>query len=86
MNASDFWFGLVAGIPVGFIVAAWVAYRAKERARAKLQNSFQGIRSGLVDLINSIKDIDEVKITIRDETSEEDPEPATSSRPAKDLH
>ena len=92
MNASDFWLGLVAGIPLGFIAAAWVAYRAQERAKAKMIQSFQAAKTEVLRLLETAQDITEIRITINDRDgeleleTEEDPPAASSSRPPKGYH
>ena len=92
MNYADFLFGVIVGVPLGFMWAAWVAYRAKERAKKKLEDSVERLRSGIVNFVNLLKDHADVQITIVDRNgefeleTEEDPPAALSSRPRKGLH
>lgn len=92
MIGSDFFFGVITGTAIGFIWAAWVAYRAQERARAKMIQSFQAAKTEVLRLLETAQDITEIRITINDRDgeleleTEEDPPAATSSRRPKDLH
>ena len=86
MIEAGFWFLL------GFFVASWLAWRAQKRTQAKVLQSFQAAKTEILRLIDSARDITEVKITIIDRNgeleleTEEDPPAATSSRRRKDLH
>lgn len=87
MIEAGFWFLL------GFFVASWLAWRAQAKQRAKAIKSFKVAKTEILELVDSIRDMTEIKITIIDhngelelETEEEDLEPAQSSQPAKDLH
>ena len=85
MIESGFWFLL------GFIVASWMAYRAQRRLIAKRTESFQAAKEEVLRLLESMKELTEVRVTIRDETgeliveTEEDPAPP-GKPPRKDLH
>lgn len=84
---AGFWFLL------GFFVASWLAWRSQKRERAKAIQSFRIAKKEILRLLESMKELTEVKITIIDrngelelETEEEDPPAALSSRSRKDLH
>ena len=83
---AGFWFLL------GFFVASWLAYHARLRAQKKAMNSFAAVRSEVLRLLDTVKNLTEVKITITDRDgeleleTEEDPPAAPSSRPPKDFH
>ncbi len=83
---AGFWFLL------GFFVASWLAWRAQKRTQAKAVQSFQVAKSEILRLLDSVRDITEVRVTIIDRDgeleleTEEDPPAATSSRRPKDLH
>lgn len=86
MIQAGFWFLL------GFFVASWLAYRAQKRNQAKILQSFQAAKSEVLRILDSVRDITEVRVTIIDRDgeleleTEEDPPAATSSRRPKDLH
>ncbi len=86
MIESGFWFLL------GFFVASWLAYRAQKRTQAKVLQSFQAAKSEVLRILESARDITEVRVTIIDRDgeleleTEEDPPAATSSRRRKGLH
>ena len=86
MIEAGFWFLL------GFFVASWLAYRAQKRNQAKIVQSFQAAKSEVLRILDSARDITEVRVTIIDRDgeleleTEEDPPAATSSRRPKDLH
>ena len=83
---AGFWFLL------GFFVASWLAWRAQARQRTKAIKSFQVAKTEVLELLDSLRDVTEVKITIIDHNgeleleTEEDPPAALSSRSRKDLH
>lgn len=77
----------------GFIVASWLSWRSQKRNQAKLLKSVQVAKKEIFRVLNSMKELTEVRVTIIDhngelelETEEEDPPAALSSRPRKDLH
>ncbi len=86
MIEAGFWFLL------GFLVASWLAWRAQKRTQAKVLRSFQAAKTEILRLLDSMKELTEVKITIIDRNgeleleTEEDPPAAASSRRRKDLH
>ncbi len=86
MIEAGFWFLL------GFFVASWLAWRAQAKQRAKAMKSFKVAKSEILELVDSIRDMTEIKITIIDHNgeleleTEEDPPAAASSRRRKDLH
>lgn len=86
MIESGFWFFL------GFFVASWLAWRAQTKQRAKAIKSFEVAKKEIFGLLETLRDLTEVKITIIDRNgeleleTEEDPPAATSSRRPKDLH
>ena len=83
---AGFWFLL------GFFVASWLAYQAAIKRQKKAMNSFAAARTEVLRLLENVKNLTEVKITITDRDgeleleTEEDPPAATSSRRPKDLH
>ena len=83
---AGFWFLL------GFFVASWLAWRAQARQRTKAIKSFQVAKTEVLELLDSLRDVTEVKITIIDRNgeleleTEEDPPATLSSRSRKDLH
>ena len=85
MNWADFLFGAL----VGFMLAAWLAYRRQARERHRQENAYQRVRSEILRLLERVKDLTEVRITIRDETGElkiETDELDPVPKPKKDLH
>ena len=86
MIESGFWFLL------GVFVASWLAWRAQARQRTKAIKSFQVAKTEVLELLDSLRDVTEVKITIIDRDgeleleAEEDPPAATSSRRRRGLH
>jgi hypothetical protein len=54
----------VVGFLLGFLAASWAAYRAKLRARARMAKATSAIRTEVLRLLDSLKDVSEVKITI----------------------
>lgn len=83
---AGFWFLL------GFFVASWMAWRAQKRNQAKALQSFQVAKSEVLRILDSVRDITEIRVTIIDRDgeleleTEEDPPAATSSRRRRDLH
>ena len=73
----------LAGFLLGFMIAAWLAYRRQARERARAADAYQRVRSEVYRLLDRIGDFTEVKITIQDETGELKVE---SEVPKKDLH
>jgi hypothetical protein len=57
-------FGFVLGFLVGFFLASWAAYKAKIRARASMSKATSAIRTEVLRLLETLKDVSEVKITI----------------------
>ncbi len=87
MNAlflSGFWFLL------GFMVASVMAYKANLKQRAKAAQSFQAAKNEVLRLLDSMRDLTEIRVTIRDETGElkveTDVDDDLVPKPAKDLH
>ncbi len=85
-DEAGFWFLL------GFFVASWLAWRAQARNKEKALQSFQAAKSEVLRLLDSVREMTEIKITIIDRDgeleleTEEDPPAATSSRRPKNLH
>lgn len=83
---AGFWF------LAGFLLASWLAYKARLRAQMRARNSFAAVRNEVLRLIDAARDLTEVRVTIIDRNgeleleTEEDPPAALSSRPPKDLH
>jgi len=86
LAAAGFWFLL------GFLIASWLAWRAQKRNREKAIQAFQVAKSEILRLLDSVRDITEVRVTIIDRNgeleleTEEDPPAAPSSRRPKSLH
>jgi hypothetical protein len=64
------WPDAALGFLLGFIVASWLAWRAQARNRLRALAHFQAAKSEILRLIDSLRDVTEVRITIRDETGE----------------
>jgi len=79
MNLQTFALGFLAG----FMFAAWLAYRRQARERERQASAYQAVRSEVYRLLDSVKDLTQVEITIKDETGELHVE---SEVPKKDLH
>ena len=78
MNAfivAGFWFLL------GFMVASVMAYRAQERRKIQAAASFQAAKNEVIRILNSVKEMTEIKITIVDQ----DGELAIESEPKPDT-
>ncbi len=83
MNWVDFLFGALAG----FMLAAWLAYKRQASERTRQEEAYRRVRAEIFRLLERVKDMTEVRITIRDETGElkiETDEPVPT--PKKDLH
>ncbi len=86
MIESGFWFLL------GFFVASWLAYRARERTAAKAAQSFQVAKTEVLRILDAVRDITQIRVTIIDRDgeleleTEEDPPAETSSRRRRGLH
>jgi hypothetical protein len=55
---------LLLGFVLGFFAASWAVYRAKLQARARMAKATSAIRTEILRLLDSLKDVSEVKITI----------------------
>ena len=75
---SGFWFLL------GFFLASWLAWKGQIRKRAQAAASFQEAKNEVIRILNSVKDMTEITVTIRDETGELTLE--SEAKPAKNLH
>lgn len=75
---SGFWFLL------GFFLASWLAWKAQIRKRAQAAASFQEAKNEVIRILNSVKEMTEITVTIRDETGELTLE--SEAKPAKNLH
>lgn len=73
--AAGFWFLL------GFMVASVMAYRAQERRKIQAAASFQAAKNEVIRILNSVKEMTEIKITIVDQ----DGELAIESEPKPDT-
>lgn len=73
--AAGFWFLL------GFIVASVMAYKAQERRKIQAAASFQAAKNEVIRILNSVKEMTEIKITIVDQ----DGELAIESEPKPDT-
>ena len=78
LAVSGFWFLL------GFFLASWLAWRAQLKQRARLAQSFQAAKKEVLRLLDSMKDLAEIRVTIRDEAGVLIVE--SQAKPAKDLH
>ncbi len=61
---AGFWFLM------GFIVCSIMAYRAQARERERRAATFQNAKAELMRLINAVRDVTEVRITITDDDGE----------------
>jgi len=61
---NGFWFCL------GFILAAWLSYKGQERKKAQVAASFLIAKNEIIRILNAVKDMTEITVTIRDETGE----------------
>lgn len=61
---AGFWFLL------GFMVASVMAYRAQERRKIQAAASFQAAKNEVIRILNSVKEMTEIKITIVDQDGE----------------
>jgi len=61
---AGFWFLL------GFFVASWIAYKTRLRNQANALRNFQSARTELLRVLETVKELTEVTVTIRDETGE----------------
>ena len=75
---NGFWFFL------GFVAAAWLSYKDQERRRRQIARSFIEAKNEVIRILNAVKDMTEITVTIRDETGELTVE--SEGKPAKDLH
>ena len=78
LAVSGFWFLL------GFFLASWLSYKAQARKRIQAAASFQEAKNEVIRILNSVKDMTEITVTIRDETGELTLE--SEAKPAKNLH
>jgi len=80
--AAGFWFLL------GFFVASWLAYKSQAKRRIQSLESFRTAKSEILKLLQDVREVTEIRVTIHDEdgelevTTEEAPLPP----PKKDLH
>ncbi len=77
---AGFWFFL------GFVLAAWLSYKGEERRKAKIAASFLEAKNEVIRILNAVKDMTEITVTIRDETGELTVESEGQKKPSKDLH
>lgn len=61
---AGFWFFL------GFFLATWLAYKAQDRKRAQAAASFLAAKNQVIQILNSVKEMTEITVTIKDETGE----------------
>ena len=64
------WTDAALGFMVGFFVASWLAWRAQARNRVQAAASFQAAKTEILRLLDSLREVTEVRVTIRDETGE----------------
>ena len=64
------WPDAVLGFLAGFIVASWLAWKGQRRQRLRASAQFQAAKHEVLRLLDSLRDVTEVRITIRDETGE----------------
>ena len=64
------WPDTILGFLLGFIVASWLAWRAQSRNRVQAATQFQAAKAEILRLLDSLRDVTEVRVTIRDETGE----------------
>ncbi len=76
--AAGFWFLL------GFMVASVMAYKAQERRKLQAAASFLAAKNEVIRILNSVKEMTEIKITIVDQDGELAIE--SEGTPTKDLH
>jgi DNA-binding transcriptional regulator LsrR (DeoR family) len=78
---NGFWFFL------GFVVAAWLSYKDQERRKRQIAASFLQAKNEVIRILNAVKEMTEITVTIRDETGELTVESeGKPAKPAKDLH
>ncbi len=85
MNIGD----ALLGFMVGFIAASWLAHRSQIRNRIRAAAQFQAAKTEVLRLLDSLRDVTEVRVTIRDETGEltvETEETPDDKPPRSDLH
>ena len=82
MNFAEagFWFLL------GFFVASWLAYRSRLRNQARTLANFQTAKTEILGLLDTVKELTEVRVTIRDETGDLEIETEETVKPPKGLH
>lgn len=61
---AGFWFLL------GFFWATVLAYRGQKRKAAQAAASFLAAKNQVIQILNSVKDMTEITVTIKDETGE----------------
>jgi hypothetical protein len=74
---NGFWFLL------GFFLASWFSYKAQIRKRAQAAASFLAAKNQVIAILNSVKEMTEITVTIRDETGELTLETEEATPPAK---
>ena len=77
---NGFWFFL------GFVVAAWLSYKDQARRKAQALASFVVAKNEIIRILNAVKEMTEITVTIRDETGELTVESEGKPAKAKDLH
>ncbi len=77
--AAGFWFLL------GFFLASWLSYKAQARKKREAADSFQAAKNEVLRILDSARDLTEIRVTIKDETGELKLE-TEETPPSKDLH
>lgn len=82
MSLQDFALGFL----VGFLVAAALAYRRQVREHQRAFQAFQNVKTEAFRILDSVRDLTEVKITIRDETGDLELKTEETPKPKNGLH
>lgn len=77
---AGFWFLL------GFFLASWLAHRAIRNNQAKALRNFQVAKTEVLRLLDTVKDLTEIKITIVDEEFEIQADEKPPGPPRGDMH